>query len=57
MGKTIRLSEEVYEELLEIKTKIETKATNAAGSKASVTFDEIVKKLCEIYRSAEVGFQ
>lgn len=57
MAKTIRLSEEVYDELLEIKTKIETKATNATGSKASVTFDEVVKKLCEVYRSGEVGFK
>jgi len=53
LAKSIRLTDETYKELDTIKQEIEQEATNATGSPMTMTFDNLVKKLCQTYRKKE----
>jgi len=49
MAKTVRLTEDGYNRLSEIKKELESKASSLVGTKVSISFEEVIKKLCEIY--------
>jgi len=49
MVKTIRLMEDVHNRLSEIKKELESRASSSVGTRVSISFEEVIKKLCEVY--------
>ena len=52
MSKNIRVEDETYEKLSKIKEKIEERAGAIDDVKVTMTFDQLLNKLCDIYEEA-----
>lgn len=50
MVSPLKISDEVYDRLLVIKQEFESKATQAAGTKAKVTFSDLLVKILDVYQ-------
>ena len=53
LAKTIRLTESTYRDLVLIKKELEQEATNVTGAPMTMTFDDLIQKICQIYRKRD----